>query len=377
MRKYVLIPDSFKGTLSSREVCQIVAEAIRSQEPEAEICAIPVADGGEGTVDAFLSAVGGQQVPVACTGPYGEAITACYGLLPDGSAVVEMAAAAGLPMVGENRDPEKTTTYGVGQLIRHAAHHGAKRLVLALGGSATNDGGCGAAAAVGVKFYRATGESFVPVGGTLKEIYRIDISGMDPAVRSIPILTMCDIDNPLCGPTGASAVFGPQKGADAAMVRRLNDGLRQLAALLERDVGRDVLNLPGGGAAGGFGAGAAAFFASPLQMGIDVVLALTDFDRRAADAALVITGEGRLDSQSLRGKVVVGVARRAKALGVPVAALVGGSDTDVAAVYGEGVSGVFPINPLPQPFSEVRAHCRENLRFTAENLMRFYRAVRR
>ena len=230
---------------------------------------------------------------------------------------------------------------------------------------------------MGVKFYRATGESFVPVGGTLKEIYRIDISGMDPAVRSIPILTMCDIDNPLCGPTGASAVFGPQKGADAAMVRRLDDGLRQLAALLERDVGRDVLNLPGGGAAGGFGAGAAAFFASPLQMGIDVVLALTDFDRRAADAALVITGEGRLDSQSLQGKVVVGVARRAKALGVPVAALVGGSDTDVAAVYGEGVSGVFPINPLPQPFSEVRAHCRENLRFTAENLMRFYRAVRR
>ena len=292
MRKYVLIPDSFKGTLSSREVCQIVAEAIRSQEPEAEICAIPVADGGEGTVDAFLSAVGGQQVPVACTGPYGEAITACYGLLPDGSAVVEMAAAAGLPMVGENRDPEKTTTYGVGQLIRHAAHHGAKRLVLALGGSATNDGGCGAAAAVGVKFYRATGESFVPVGGTLKDIHRIDTSGMDPAVRSIPILTMCDIDNPLCGPTGASAVFGPQKGADAAMVRRLDDGLRQLAALLERDVGRDVLNLPGGGAAGGFGAGAAAFFASPLQMGIDVVLALTDFDRRAASGQPEPAGQG-------------------------------------------------------------------------------------
>ena len=249
--------------------------------------------------------------------------------------------------------------------------------MLALGGSATNDGGCGAAAAVGVKFYRAAGESFVPVGGTLKDIHRIDMSGMDPAVRDLPILTMCDIDNPLCGPTGASAVFGPQKGADAAMVRRLDDGLRHLAALLERDVGRDVLNLPGGGAAGGFGAGAAAFFESPLQMGIDVVLELTDFDRQAADAALVITGEGRLDSQSLRGKVVVGVARRTKALGVPVAALVGGSDTDVAAVYGEGVSGVFPINPLPQPFREVREHCRENLRFTAENLMRFYRAVRR
>lgn len=247
MRKYVLIPDSFKGTLSSREVCQIVAEAIRSQEPEAEICAIPVADGGEGTVDAFLSAVGGQQVPVACTGPYGEAITACYGLLPDGSAVVEMAAAAGLPMAGENRDPEKTTTYGVGQLIRHAAHHGAKRLVLALGGSATNDGGCGAAAAVGVKFYRATGESFVPVGGTLKEIYRIDISGMDPAVRSIPILTMCDIDNPLCGPTGASAVFGPQKGADAAHGRAVHRVAVDLRGVEQR-LGGDAAPVQAGAA---------------------------------------------------------------------------------------------------------------------------------
>ena len=376
MSKYVLIPDSFKGTMSSRDICRIVAEEIYAQEPDAEVCAIPVADGGEGTVEAFLTAVGGQQVAASCTGPYGEPITACYGLLPDGTAVVEMAAAAGLPMVGENRDPERTTTYGVGQLIAHAVSRGARRIVLALGGSATNDGGCGAAAALGIRFFNGKGEPFVPVGGTLKDIARISKEGMTDTLRRTPFMTMCDIDNPLCGPMGAAAVFGPQKGADPAMVRRLDEGLHHLAEVIRRDLGRDVLTLPGGGAAGGLGAGAAAFFASPLRMGIDVVLELTAFDEKAADADLIITGEGRLDSQSLRGKVVIGVARRAKVLGIPTAALVGASETDMAAAYGEGVSGVFPINPAPANFEEVKAHCRENLRFTAANLVRFYRAVR-
>ena len=368
MRKYVLIPDSFKGTMSSLDVCRIVTDAILSQEPDAAVCAIPVADGGEGTVEAFLSAVGGQRIPVACTGPYGEPITACYGLLPDGTAVVEMAAAAGLPMVGKDRNAERTTTYGVGQLIVHAARHGARQIVLALGGSATNDGGCGAAVAVGIRFLNAAGEAFVPVGATLKDIARIDTAAMDEAVRRVPFITMCDIDNPLCGPIGASAVFGPQKGADAAMVRRLDDGLYHLAGVIRRDLDCDVLDL--------FGAGAAAFFRSPLRMGIDVVLSLTEFDRRAADADLVITGEGKLDSQSLRGKVVIGVARRAKALGVPVAALVGASELDVSAAYEEGASGIFPINPAPAPFDQVKPLCREHLRFTAENLIRFFRAAR-
>lgn len=375
MSRYVLIPDSFKGTMSSLEICHIIADVIRVQEPQAEICALPVADGGEGTVDAFLAAVGGQRVATACTGPYGEAIIACYGLLPDGTAVVEMAAAAGLPMAGDGCNPEKTSTYGVGQLVVHAAHHGAKRIVLALGGSATNDGGCGAAAATGVRFLRESGEAFVPTGGTLRDIARIDTSGMDSVLRSIPFMTMCDIDNPLCGPTGASAVFGPQKGADSAMVQRMDEGLRHLAQVIRRDLGQDVITLPGGGAAGGFGAGAAAFFASPLRMGIDVVLELTGFTEKATGADLIITGEGRLDSQSLRGKVVIGVARCAKALGVPVAALVGGSETDIAAVYEAGVSGVFPINPMPAPFDAVRHQCRENLRFTAANLIRFFRTA--
>ena len=228
---------------------------------------------------------------------------------------------------------------------------------------------------MGIRFLNDGGQPFVPVGAALKDIARIDMAALDPAVAALPIMTMCDIDNPLCGPAGAAAVFGPQKGADAAMVRRLDDGLAHLADLIRRDMGRDVLSLPGGGAAGGFGVGASAFFNSPLRMGIDVVLELTDFDRQAAGADLVITGEGRLDSQSLRGKVVVGVARRAKVLGVPVAALVGGCETDVDAVYDQGVSGVFPINPLPLPFAEVKTRCWENLRFTAANLVRFYRRL--
>ena len=320
MAKYVLIPDSFKGTLSSADICRIASEEILRLEPEAEICAIPVADGGEGTVDAFLAAVGGTRAEVPCTGPCGQEIRGFYGLLPDGTAVVEMAAAAGLPLAGACRDPEKTTTYGVGQLMAHALSRGAKRLVLGLGGSATNDGGCGAAAALGAEFLDSEGRAFVPTGGTLTQIAHIRMKGLRETLAGAEVTVMCDIDNPLCGPAGAAAVFGPQKGADAAMVARMDAGLRHLAEMLEKDVGMEVLTLAGGGSAGGFGAGAAAFFGGQLRMGIDVVLDITDFDRKCRGASLVITGEGHLDSQSLRGKTVVGVARRARALGVPAAA---------------------------------------------------------
>lgn len=376
MSKYVLIPDSFKGTMSSAEICRIAAEEIRVLQPDACICAIPVADGGEGTVDAFLTAVGGHRVEVPCKGPYMEDLMGFYGVLPDGIAVVEMAAAAGFPMVGENRNAEATTTYGVGQLIAHAVRNGAKQIVLGLGGSATNDGGCGAAAALGVDFYNASGETFVPVGATLKDIVRISADRIDPALKKIPCMTMCDIDNPLCGPTGASAVFGPQKGADPEMVERLDAGLRHLAEIIEHDLGCSILDMPGSGAAGGFGGDSAAFFNSQLRMGIDIVLDMTNFDMQAREADLVTTGEGKLDSQSLRGKVVIGVARHAKALGVPVAALVGASEIAIETAYREGVSGVFPINPAPQPFEVVRQHCEENLRFTARNLIRFAQTIK-
>lgn len=377
MAKYVLIPDSFKGTLSSEDICRIASEEILRLEPEAEICAIPVADGGEGTVDAFLAAVGGTRAEVPCTGPCGQEVMGFYGLLPDGTAVVEMAAAAGLPLAGACRDPEKTTTYGVGQLMAHALSRGAKRLVLGLGGSATNDGGCGAAAALGAEFLDEEGRAFVPTGGTLTQIAHIRMKGLRETLAGAEVTVMCDIDNPLCGPAGAAAVFGPQKGADAAMVARMDAGLRHLAEMLEKDVGMEVLTLAGGGSAGGFGAGAAAFFGGQLRMGIDVVLDLTDFDRKCRGASLVITGEGHLDSQSLRGKTVVGVARRARALGVPAAALVGGCETALDAVYAEGVSGVFPIHPALCTWSQAAARTEEDLRFTVGNLLRFMAALRR
>ena len=377
MAKYVLIPDSFKGTLSSEDICRIASEEILRLEPEAEICAIPVADGGEGTVDAFLAAVGGTRAEVPCTGPCGQEVMGFYGLLPDGTAVVEMAAAAGLPLAGACRDPEKTTTYGVGQLMAHALSRGAKRLVLGLGGSATNDGGCGAAAALGAEFLDAEGRAFVPTGGTLTQIAHIRMKGLRETLAGAEVTVMCDIDNPLCGPAGAAAVFGPQKGADAAMVARMDAGLRHLAETLEKDVGMEVLTLAGGGSAGGFGAGAAAFFGGQLRMGIVVVLDLTDFDRKCRGASLVITGEGHLDSQSLRGKTVVGVARRARALGVPAAALVGGCETALEAVYAEGVSGVFPIHPALCTWPQAAARTEEDLRFTMGNLLRFMAALRR
>ena len=378
MAKYVLIPDSFKGTLSSEDICRIASEEILRLEPEAEICAIPVADGGEGTVDAFLAAVGGTRAEVPCTGPCGQEVMGFYGLLPDGTAVVEMAAAAGLPLAGACRDPEKTTTYGVGQLMAHALSRGAKRLVLGLGGSATNDGGCGAAAALGAEFLDAEGRAFVPTGGTLTQIAHIRMEGLRETLAGAEVTVMCDIDNPLCGPAGAAAVFGPQKGADAAMVARMDAGLRHLAEMLEKDVGMEVLTLAGGGSAGGFGAGAAAFFGGQLRMGIDVVLDLTDFDRKCRGASLVITGEGHLDSQSLRGKTVVGVARRARALGVPAAAaLVGGCETALDAVYAEGVSGVFPIHPALCTWPQAAVRTEEDLRFTMGNLLRFMAALRR
>ena len=377
MAKYVLIPDSFKGTLSSEDICRIASEEILRLEPEAEICAIPVADGGEGTVDAFLAAVGGTRAEVPCTGPCGQEVMGFYGLLPDGTAVVEMAAAAGLPLAGACRDPEKTTTYGVGQLMAHALSRGAKRLVLGLGGSATNDGGCGAAAALGAEFLDEEGRAFVPTGGTLTQIAHIRMKGLRETLAGAEVTVMCDIDNPLCGPAGAAAVFGPQKGADAAMVARMDAGLRHLAEMLEKDVGMEVLTLAGGGSAGGFGAGAAAFFGGQLRMGIDVVLDLTDFDRKCRGASLVITGEGHLDSQSLRGKTVVGVARRARALGVPAAALVGGCETALDAVYAEGVSGVFPIHPALCTWPQAAVRTEEDLRFTMGNLLRFMAALRR
>ena len=376
MKKLVIIPDSFKGTLSSARICELVSGCARRIFPGCEVRSIPVADGGEGSVDAFLAAVGGERVSLEVTGPWFERCESFYGLLDGGgTAVIEMAAAAGLPMVGERRDPGATTTFGVGELLLDAARRGAKRIILGLGGSATNDGGCGAAAAAGVRFYNAAGESFVPTGGTLGDIARIDASGLDGALRALEITAMCDIDNPMTGPNGAAYVFGPQKGADPAMVESLDAGLRHLAELLRRDVHADVEKLPGAGAAGAMGAGMAALFGARLRAGIETVLDVVGFDEAIADADAVITGEGKLDSQSLGGKVVIGVARRAAAQSKRVIALVGGADYGAEAAWAEGVTAVFAINRLPQDFELLKPHSEENLVFAAENILRLLKSA--
>lgn len=373
MKKVILIPDSFKGTMSSKEICSIMKREILSFYPKAQVVSVPVADGGEGSVDAFLSAVGGKKVTVTVKGPYFEDIESFYGILPDNTAVIEMASAAGLPLASEDKHPEKATTYGVGQLIKHALDSGCKKLIVGLGGSATNDGGVGAAAALGAEFYDKSGRTFVPTGETLDIIERIDISHMLSHLSGAEIITMCDIDNPLCGENGAAYVFAPQKGADSSMVKLLDKNLLHLAEVIARDLKKDVLTLPGAGAAGGMGAGMAAFFASKLQMGIETVLDTIGFDSLISDADLVLTGEGKLDTQSLRGKVVIGVARRTKRQGVPLIAVVGDIDDDIEKVYDEGVAAVFSINRLALPYSEAKKRAQKDMALTVNNLMRCFK----
>jgi glycerate kinase len=369
--KIVLIPDSFKGTLSSVEVCRVLRGCVELRLPGCEVRAIPVADGGEGSVDAFLAALGGEKVHARVAGPFFEPVESFYGLTDGGkTAIVEMAACAGLPLAGERRDPALTTTYGVGELIALAVEGGARKIILGLGGSATNDAGCGAAAALGVRFFDRTGTPFVPTGGTLGEVERIDVSAARERLRGVEITAMCDIDNPMYGENGAAYVFAPQKGAGPEQVRTLDAGLRRLAGVMRRELGMDFAELPGAGAAGAMGAGVTAFLGASLQSGIESVLNAVDFDRASADADLIFTGEGRLDSQSLRGKVVIGVARRAKRLGKRVIAIVGGAEGELEAAYAEGVTAVFTTNRLPEPLSRSAPRAAENLAFTMDNILR-------
>lgn len=375
MKKFVLIPDSFKGTMTSVEICRIMDEEIRKIYPDADIVSIPVADGGEGSVDAFLSACGGKKIELTVKGPYLEEMTGFYGVLDNGTAVIEMAACAGLPLVENNKNPLKTSTYGVGQLILHAAESGCKKIIVGLGGSCTNDAGTGAAAACGVRFYNEEGKEFIPTGGTLSEIRKIDVSGFAPELKDVEIITMCDIDNPLYGPFGAAHAFGPQKGADEKMVLILDEGLRDISELIKTQLGKDISVIPGSGAAGGMGGGMVAFFDSKLQMGIETVLDTVNFNDVAKDADMIFTGEGKIDTQSIRGKVVIGVARRAKSLGVPVVAVVGDIGDDIELAYEEGVSGIFSINRVAVDFKLAKKRSKSDLALTMNNLMRFIKRL--
>ena len=377
MEKILLVPDSFKGTLSSRQVCQVMAGQLRRFFPQAQVKSIPVADGGEGSVEAFLAAAGGERRTRTVTGPFGEPVEAFYGILGDGrTAVIEMAACAGLPLAEGRLNPERATTYGVGELLLAAKEAGCTKAILGLGGSCTNDGGAGAAAALGAKFTRADGTAFVPTGGTLGEIAALDVSPVAQALQGMELTAMCDIDNPLYGEAGAAAVFAPQKGADAAMVARLDAGLRHLGQVSARCLGRDFSHLPGTGAAGGLGFGMAAFCGAQLRMGIDAVLDAVGFDSLLPGTDVVFTGEGKIDSQSARGKVVSGVAARCRKAGVPVVAVVGQIGQGFEEMYQQGLTAVFSINRAAQPFAESRFHAGENLALTMENIARLLAAGR-
>ncbi|MCD8574193.1 MAG: glycerate kinase [Erysipelotrichaceae bacterium] len=370
MKKIVCIPDSYKGTLSSITVCEVMKKVIHHHFPMCDVITIPVADGGEGSVDAFLSAMPGEKVFTQVHNPYFEKMNAFYGRFDDHLAVIEMAAAAGLPLVSDRPNPSLTSTYGVGELILDAIEHGARHIIVGLGGSATNDAGCGAACALGVKFFNQEGETFIPVGATLKDIVRIDTSMADERLEGISITTMCDIDNPLYGIHGAAHIFSPQKGATPSMVLELDEGLKHVAAMIETWCHVDVSTLSGGGAAGGMGAGMVAFFKSTLQMGIETILDVVKFDELIQGADCIFTGEGKIDSQTLRGKVPVGVGRRALKQHIPVIAMVGAIGEGIDEVYHQGISAIFSINPQPVDFSVAKNHAYENLQLSMDNVIR-------
>ena len=368
MKKCVVVSDSFKGTVSSREICAIAQRVIPRHFPACEVVCIPVADGGEGTADCFIQAMGAQRVEVTVTNALGEKSAAAYARL-DELAIIEMAAAAGLPQVGARRCPGTATTYGVGELIVHAVGSGCKRILLGLGGSATNDGGCGCAAALGVGFLDADGQSFIPVGDTLGRIGRIDTAKAEELLHGVELTIMCDVTNPLYGPTGAAYVFAPQKGADAEKVKRLDAGLRHFGDVIRSQLGIDVSAMPGAGAAGGMGAGCVALLGGIIQSGIDAVLDVTGFDRQLERADLVITGEGRIDSQSADGKVISGVARRTRTKGIPLIAIAGGIADSAGAVYDIGVSAMFSTDRAALPVDMLGARSPDDYEATLNDIM--------
>lgn len=378
MKKIVLAPDSFKGTMSSITICNIMEREIIKHFPCAEIIKIPIADGGEGTVDSILEAAGGEKIHTEVSGPYFNEIDAFYGILPDNkTAVIEMAAAAGLPLVKGRENPKETTTYGVGQLILNALGRGCRKIILGLGGSSTNDGGTGMAAALGVKFFDKDGKSFIPVGGTLNNIKRIDMTKMCPEISECEITGMCDVNNPMFGIEGAAYVYAPQKGADPECVAFLDSNLEYLSGLFQEQPGKNISQIPGTGAAGALGAGIIAFLGGKLQSGIETILNTVGFDSVLENADLVFTGEGKIDGQSLRGKVVSGVAGKAQKKNIPVIAVVGDIGDNIDSIYDGGITAIMSINRVALPFEKVAARSESDLALTMDTIMRMLKLTAR
>lgn len=368
--KIVIAPDSYKESLSALDVACAIEAGFREIYPDAEYVKIPVADGGEGTVEAMVAATQGRVIPVKVTGPLGEPVAGFYGVSGDEQcAFIEMAAASGLELLSPaQRNPLKTTSWGTGELIRHALDLGVRRIIIGLGGSATNDGGAGMVQALGAKLLTDEHQQIGQGGAELAALMKIDISELDSRLADCQIDVACDVTNPLTGEEGASAVFGPQKGATPEMVTNLDHALAHYAARIKQDLGIAVLSLEGGGAAGGMGAALFAFCGAKLRPGIDIVTEALHLDTLVADANLVITGEGRMDSQTIHGKVPVGVARVARRYHIPVIGIAGSLTADVGVVHQHGIDAVFSVLYRICSLDDALAHAGENVRMAARNI---------
>ncbi|MEI2565017.1 glycerate kinase [Vibrio metoecus] len=372
--KVVIAPDSFKESLTAKQVCDAIQAGLARVWNDAKFVAIPVADGGEGTVQSLVDATQGRIVDVNVMGPQGKRVDAFYGILGDSqTAVIEMAAASGLHHVPiTQRDPKLTTSFGTGELMVHALDQGITKLIIGLGGSATNDGGVGMLAALGAQFTNAEGAPIQLTGGGLRELSKVDLSHFDPRLQHCDLLVACDVNNPLCGPKGASAVFGPQKGASPEDVQLLDDALQRFGLLSEQVTGKAVLNSAGAGAAGGMGAALLAYTHATLRPGIEIVLETVQFAHQVCDADVVITGEGRIDSQTVQGKTPMGVAKVAKRFGVPVIALCGCTGDNYQAAYECGIDAIFAAVPRAMSLEEALIESDVNLVDLAENVARLW-----
>lgn len=370
--RIVIAPDSFKGSLTAVQAAEAMAAGVKRIFPQAELELVPMADGGEGTTAALVMATNGSLRHVTVTGPLGEPVQASYGVLGDGeTAVIEMAAAAGLYLVPEDmRNPLLTTTYGVGELIAAALASGCRHLIIGIGGSATNDGGVGMAQALGARFLDVSGKDIGWGGGNLKDLAHLDLAPIKSRLRGVKITVACDVNNPLCGPHGAAAIYGPQKGATPDMVARLDANLAHLAEVIRHHLGRDIKEVPGAGAAGGLGAGLMAFLGATLKPGIDIVIQAVGLAERLHRTNLVLTGEGKIDAQTAFGKTLAGIAQAAQANNIPVIAIAGGIGDDVEPVYACGIQAVYPLTPYPLSLPEAMRRSQELLVLATERALR-------
>jgi glycerate 2-kinase len=368
--KIVIAPDSFKESLTALEAAQAIEKGMKKVLSEASYVKIPMADGGEGTVQSLVDATEGRIITKTVTGPLGEPVEAFFGISGDKkTAVIEMAAASGLHLVPvEKRNPLITTTRGTGELIIAALDYGIEHIIIGIGGSATNDGGAGMAKALGIKLLDSAGKVIGDGGGALAEIAAIDISTIDPRLASVRIEVACDVDNPLTGPRGASAIFGPQKGATPEMVQQLDANLGHFAEMIRKEVGTDIEQIAGAGAAGGLGGGLMAFLSAELKSGVDIVLEATKLEDQLKDADFVITGEGKIDGQTIFGKTPIGVAKTAKKHSIPVIAIAGSLGSDSHVVHEHGIDAVFSIVPGIVPLSDAFKNASVNVERLAANL---------